>query len=92
MYVYVVRWLQRVGGETSCGNFEVCNANEDAARRQMLQDWENTRRDWSKGIPPENADIVSARVSKDGDWCIIELNDGSCDYHEWWIDKLELEN
>lgn len=89
MYVYAVRWFQRVDGETSCGNFEVCYANEEAARRQMLQDWENIKKDWSKDV---DAYKVCARVSDDGDWCNVEMQDGSYDYHEWWIDKLELEN
>lgn len=104
MKVYAVRWLSRIDGEEKCGNFEVCYADENDARKAMLADVENTKADWEgnfKDYLGKIGEKVKSRFlgpggdGKDdcdyaGIWIEDGNGDGTYDYHDWWIDELEV--
>ena len=90
MFVYVIRWEMRVNGDVSCGNFELCYSDEKAAEKAMLADMKNVEAAWvfehvvgvtsKKGRKNENGCV---------DYCHVQRDDWD-DYHQWWIDKLEM--
>ena len=88
MNIYVVRWLNRIDNVEDCGNFEVCYSTEEEARMALLQDFENTKSEWKSSM---DADDKFSENLKD-DYAFICMQDecGKFDYHDWWIDKLEL--
>lgn len=86
MFVFVVRWCKRIDGEEECGNFEVCYTDEELAKAAMLKDFEDTKADWGKDV----TESVRMELTQTDDYCSVQMTDGSYDYHEWWIDKLEL--
>lgn len=89
-YVFVVRWLKRIDGEEECGNFEFCYKDEKEAEKKMLEDMENTKKDW------EQDEEVKSRIGKKNgngcsDYCGIWIEDNNTyDYHDWYIDKLPI--
>ena len=102
--VYVVRWLSRIDGEEKCGNFEVCYADKDKARKAMLADVDNTKADWER----DNEGYLKALDEKvrtrflgqsgtdretcdyAGIWIEDGKGEGTYDYHDWWIDSLDV--
>lgn len=85
MIIYAVRWLKRIDGEEECGNFEVCYTDEDKARKAMLTDMENTKKDWEK-----DGTVFTNFGDKIGDYCGIYMENDTYDYHDWYVDKLEV--
>ena len=91
--IFVIRWLSRIDGEEESGNFEVCYTDEAKARKAMLDDVKNTKAEWESdgvtvntrtlGPDGENTDIP--------DYAEITVDDGSEDYHNWWIDELDVD-
>ena len=75
-----------MGGEEDCGNFGVCYTDETDARKAMVEDYESTLRKWETDVPDDrNMELI-----KWDNFCAITLPYDSYDYHNWWIDKLEL--
>lgn len=95
MTIYAIRWLSRIDGEEECGNFEVCYTDEKKARKAMLEDMKDTKADWEKdGIAVESRTLgPNGEGDKDCDYAEItaEGMDGNYDYHEWWIDALDVD-
>lgn len=85
MFIYAVRWIKRIDGEEECGNFEVCYTDEDKARKAMLADMENTKKDWEK-----DETVFTNFGDGSGDYCGIYIGHGTYDYHDWYVDKLEV--
>ena len=87
MYIYVVRWQKRIDGEEESGIFNVCYTDEDNAKKAMLDDMENIKKDWEKD------EHVSTNFGDgSGDYCEIYIGHGTYDYHYWYVDKLEVVN
>ena len=84
MFVFVVRYEKQVDHEVESGTFDKCYTNEEAAHEAMIKDFENTKADWAK-----NGEISS---SLNTDSCFIMATDNTYDWHEWYIDKLEVVN
>lgn len=94
MNIYVIRWASRVDGEEESGNFEVCYTDEANARKAMLKDFENTKADWEKdGVKVESRTLgPNGENDENCDYMEITVeDDDSYDYHEWYIDKLDVE-
>ena len=96
MYIYVVRYLAYVDGEPECGNFEVCYPDEPSARKAMLDNVEATYKDWLKSAK-SGEDLKRRTMGANGesdpnpDYAGIWIEGGyNYDYHDWWIDKLEV--
>jgi hypothetical protein len=94
MKIYVIRWASRIDGEEECGNFDVCYTDEAKARKAMLDDVKNTKADWEK----DGKRVNSRTLGPDGentdisDYAEITVeDDDTYDYHEWHIDKLDVE-
>ena len=85
MYIYAVRWIKRIDGEEECGNFEVCYTDNDSARKAMLADMENTKKDWEK-----DETVFTNFGDGSGDYCGIYIKNDTYDYHDWYVDKLEV--
>ena len=84
MFVFVVRYVKQVDSEVESGTFDMCYTNEEAAQEAMIKDFETTKADWAK-----DGEISS---SMNTDSCCIQANDGSYDWYELYIDKLEVVN
>lgn len=93
MKIYAIRWLSRIDGEEECGNFDVCYTDEEKARKAMLEDMKDTKADWEKdGNPIESRTLgPNGEEDEDCDYAEISVNGGNYDYHEWWIDALDVE-
>lgn len=94
MKIYVIRWASRIDGEEECGNFEVCYTDEDKARKAMLEDFKNTKADWEKDGKPVNSRTLGPDGENEKDCDYVEItveDDDTYDYHEWHIDKLDVE-
>lgn len=92
MKVYVVRWLSRIDGEEECGNFEVCYTDEADARKAMLEDVANTKEDWGQDVKVSQRFLgPNGKGKKNCDYAEITVkDDDTYDYHEWWIDALDV--
>lgn len=89
IFVYVIRWQNRIDGEEDSGNFEVCYANEADACKAMVEDYESTLCEWSKRIPEgKKAELSTSNT----DFRAITFPFDTYDYHNWYIDKLEVQN
>ena len=90
--VYVIRFLNCEGGETDSGTFEYCYENEDDARKNLEEDFENTLKEvkakW-KG-EEEEKHIVLHKLKKDGDYAGITVECGNYDYYDWFIECLPV--
>ena len=84
MFVFVVRYVKQVDGEVESGTFDMCYTNEEAAHEAMIKDFENTKADWAK-----KGEIS---FSLNTDTCFVMFADGTRDWIEWFIDKLEVVN
>ena len=90
--IYVVRWLNRVDGEETCGNFEFCYESEKDAKKALKADFEQTLKDvYGKWAGCDEVDhIVVHDLDEYGDFASITVEYNNFDYYNWWVDKLPL--
>ena len=101
--IYVIRWLSRIDGEEECGNFEVCYTDEAKARKAMIEDMKKTKADWEKSnedyLKGINETVKERTLGPNGEigccdyagiWIEDGNGEGTYDYHDWWIDALDV--
>jgi hypothetical protein len=91
MFIYIIRWKNRVNNEEETGFFKMCYTNEIDARRAMLVGKEKTKQSWEKAYGKER---IQDHMPGDSEptYCGFYVQNHSYDYHEWYIDKLTVYN
>lgn len=87
--VYVIRWSRRIDGHVESGNIGPCYTDENKASEAMLKDMEDVKKAWEEDEPVKAGVIVGD--SGIANHCDIHVDDGTCDYYEWCVDKIDVD-
>jgi len=90
MEIYVVRWLQRIDGEESCGNLKTCYTDLAAAQKAMVADFDEKVKEWKemwRGTEEEMHFVLHEKFPK---FRSVVIEYGTFDYIDWNVDKLTV--
>ena len=83
MTVFAIRWASRINGEEESGILKTGYVNEEDAKKAMMKDAEDIRKDWETG-----GTSVKTMQGAIGNYYGIWVEDDTYDYYEWYIEKL----
>lgn len=85
MEVFIIRWSKCVDGEHEGGVFELGYTEEASAKKHMMEDVANVRKEWE-----EEYGEITEILGSEGDYHGIEANNNTSDCCDWWIDQVTL--
>lgn len=87
MYVYIVRWMHRIGSRSVYGDFESCYKDEHKAAEVMLNDFHGTS-ECVKRL--ETSSHVYRKDDGTPALCVLRVKNDTHDYYEWCVEKIKV--